>query len=136
MHIPRGANLSHAECIDSLRNAWRFFHKLKSDIRFETFNCGSWLLDANLQHVMPPSSGIVAFQKLYRLYPLPGSAWSFIDRVFGADPTEVSDVRAFALTADRSTSLMRGIADYWLAGGRLSSSGGIIHQYDVMKLNG
>ena len=135
MHIPRGAGLTRPDCIGSLREAWRFFHKLFPDKHFETFYCGSWLLDNRMQHILPPGSGIVEFQKLYRLYPLPGSEWPFLDRVFGADPTTITDLKQFAQTADRNTSLRRGVADYWLAGGRLSPAGGIIHHYDLFKMN-
>jgi len=135
MHIPRGAGLTRAGCIDSLREAWRFFHKLYPDTHFEAFFCGSWLLDNRMQHILPSGSGIVEFQKLFRLYPLPGSEWPFLDRVFGVDPTTVTDIKLFAQHADRDTSLRRGIADYWLAGGRLSPAGGVIHQYDLFKMD-
>ena len=133
MHIPRGRPLYRNECIESLREAWRFYRAYFPDKAFEAFYCGSWLLDANIKHILPPASGIVQFLSLYRLYPLPGTPWSFVDRAFDTDPTTITDIMAFARTADRGTGLRRAVADYILAGGSLSSAGGVIHQYDLMK---
>jgi len=135
MHIPRGERLTRADCVESLREAWRFHKKFFPERAFEAFYCGSWLLDSCVQNFLPPDSGIVTFQKLYRLYPIDGDEWSFFDRGFGAaDPeTELKDVMKFARGADRSTSLRRGVADYILAGGRLHSGAGVIHQYDLIK---
>jgi hypothetical protein len=92
------------------------------------------MLEGNLRQILPPSSGLVQFLSLFRRFPLKASSWSFLNRAFGVDPASVDDLAAFARTADRSTSLRRGIANYWLAGGHLSSAGGIIHQYDLMKM--
>jgi hypothetical protein len=131
MHIPRGAPLKKAECEESLRGAYRFFRRYFPGQPFETFYCGSWLLEANMRHILPPASGIVQFLDLFRLYPLGMNAWSFIDRVFGVEPTTVKDVREFARTADRSTSLRRAVVDYWLSGGQLGSAGGVIHISDL-----
>jgi len=134
IHIPRGQSLTREACVASLRDAWRFFRTFFPDRRAETFDCGSWMLETKLQDILPPSSGLVQFLLLFRRYPLKTSSWSFLHRIFGAEPTSVSDLAAFARTADRGTALRRGVADTWLAGGHLTSAGGIIHQYDLMKL--
>jgi hypothetical protein len=134
MHIPRGKSLTRADCINSLREAWRFHRALYPEQPFETFDCGSWMLETKMRDILPPSSGLAQFISLFRCYPLKGSSWSFLHRVFGVEPTSVDDLAAFARTADRSTSLRRGIADYWLAGGSLTSAGGIIHQYDLLRM--
>ena len=136
MHIPRGEGLTHENCVESLFGARDFFMKLRPEQPFETYYCGSWLLDRNVQDFLPPSSGIVQFQKLYRLYPIPGNEWSFLDRGFGVrDPDEtLKDLIMFARKADRSTALRRGVADYILAGGRLHSGAGIIHLNDVLRM--
>ena len=141
MHIPVGKGLNHDDCVSSLREAWRFFRQVFPNRPFETYYCGSWLLDPELQKILPPSSGIVQFQKLYRLYPISGSAWSFLGRGFGVDTDKLESIIKegvvnFARTADRSTSLRRGMADFWLAGGELHGAAGVIHQYDVIRFGG
>ena len=133
VHIPSGARLNSPECTDSMQKAWQFFHKYFPDRPFETFTCNSWLLETEMQNFLPPSSGIIQFQKLFRLYPTPGTGRSFISRVFGVDPETAGDIKEFARTADSGTGLRRGMAGYWLAGGNLRETGGIIHQYDLIR---
>jgi len=134
IHIPQGKPFTRKDCVDSLRNAWRFYRRFFPDQIFETFTCGSWLLDPCMQNILPPSSGIIQFQKLFHIYPVAGSEWSFLDRGFEVDPESVDDIKVFARKADRSTSLRRGMVGYWLAGSRLHPAAGVIHQYDVIRM--
>jgi len=132
MHIPEGPSLTQSACTESMRAACRFFDHYFSDRPIETFYCGSWLLDAEMQSFLPPLSGIVQFQKLFHIYPEPGSDREFIYRVFDIRRSDVKaaldDVMAFAKSTDRSTALRRGIADHWLAGGRFHPAGGVTHR--------
>ena len=133
VHIPGGARLLRADCLESMQKAWQFFHQYFPDKHFEAFTCESWLMGTAMQNFLPPSSGIVRFQKLFSIYPVAGSGDSFIQRIFCVDPKTVNDVISFARTADRSTGLRRGAADYLLSGGRLCEAAGVIHQYDMQR---
>ncbi|MCL2647690.1 MAG: acyltransferase domain-containing protein [Phycisphaerales bacterium] len=139
VHVPERkgeeGRLTRSVCMDSLRAALHFFDQYFPDRPIETFYCGSWLLDVEMQSFLPPLSGIVQFQKLFHLYPAAGSDREFIYRAFDIHRSEVNtaldNIVAFAQSADRSTSLRRGIADHWLSGGRLHPAAGVIHRHDL-----
>ena len=71
LHIPASGALDIAQCLDSLREMVEFSHKFNSDFNFKAIVCYSWLLDPQLQKMLPPDSNIIKFQSLGHIYPLP-----------------------------------------------------------------
>jgi hypothetical protein len=131
MHIPKGAKISYDDCLDSLYNAYVFFKMRFPERPLRSFHCGSWLLEPQLQKLLPPSSNIVGFQKFFHLFPLDGWEYSFFDRAFGVVPDNIFE---FIKTAPRTTALQRAIIDHLSGGQRLHASAGAIFFNDVLRL--
>ncbi len=117
IHIPSGGPMRHAECGESLARATEFFPRHFPDRPFAAFACASWLLDSELQCLLPESSNIVRFQKEFYLVPSWLSAEHLVKRVMGVALEDLS-------TAPRSTSLQRALLALLESGQRLSPTGG------------
>lgn len=110
VHIPRGANLTAADCRDSFCQAYEFFPSRWPERKIQAAYCHTWFFTPQLQTFLPKESSIVRFQREFYLYPYaggPGFLWRF---VFG----EAYPERA---TAPRDTHLRRAALD-WLAAGQ------------------
>lgn len=111
IHIPEGGALTHELCADSMLRAMEFFKRYEPDYHWKAFFCESWLLDPQLQKILPQTSNILAFQRAAYLIPYPGRA----DTVF----------RVFGIKADRNgvetvpihTSLQRTLVQFVREGG-------------------
>ena len=68
IHIPAVGPLSPAECHKSVETARLFFANYFPEHQYRHFVCHSWLLDASLQEILPESSNILNFQKMFHLY--------------------------------------------------------------------
>lgn len=109
MHIARGASFSPAECQDSLRQAFAFFARHAPERPFKAGYCHTWFFSPQLQHILPPESNIVRFQREFYLYPFAGKLAFLWAYVFGQKyPTPDG--------APRDTRLRRAVLD-WLEGG-------------------
>ena len=75
IHIPAGPPpMDFEACGDSLRQALAFFPRVFPEKPFVGFACGSWLLDPQIQDLMPPTSNLVRFQREQYLFPWPGGS--------------------------------------------------------------
>jgi len=103
IHIPAGPPMDYAACAVSIRRAIEFFPRHFPDRPFVAFVCSSWILDAQFEALLPPTSNLVRFQKEVYLYPVRSSGDSTLETVFGsvcrdpaALPRETTMQRAFA----------------------------------------
>ena len=112
VHIPEDGRMLHEDCIDSYRAAVRFFAQSFPDKQFGGFTCNSWLLDPELQRILPAESNIVRFQREFYLIPIPTDDAQTLSRVFGSIPEDLSK-------APRETSLQRAILDHIAAGNQM-----------------
>lgn len=119
IHIAEGSRMAHEECKESLHRALVFYREFFPQQSFRSFVCTSWLLDSQLQTILPASSNIVKFQKLFHLFPVLSDEGETYQRVFGTR-TIVPE------TANRDTALRRAILDYASAGHRLYAAGGLL----------
>ena len=121
VHIQEGESLTPELCQDSYDQALAFFQEYFPDKSFHAFTCESWLLGVPLQHILPHSSNILAFQRSFQLYQaiLTPAGDDFYQYVFYVKPDDLT-------TAPRNTSLRRAILDYLLAGNRMREGGGFI----------
>ena len=117
IHIPALGPLAHDLCGESLRAALGFFARHFPEWRFDGFCCHSWLLDAELEQFLPPSSNMMRFQREFYLFPVAMEADSLLDNIFDEVPEDMK-------RAPRRTSLQRAVSDHLLAGGSLRPSGG------------
>ena len=112
LHIPAGSPMDFDACGDSLRAALEFFPRSFPDLAFRAFACSSWLLDAQLDGLLPATSNIARFQREVYLLPGRGDGRSTLERVFGGVPADLRQ-------APRDTALRRAILDHLLAGRHL-----------------
>jgi hypothetical protein len=119
VHIPAGAKMDCNECIESYRMAIEFFPKYFPDKSFAGFVCSSWLLDPNLQEILPAESNIVRFLREYYIMPLRADDGQTFERVFGSKPEDLSK-------APCDTTLRRAILDHMLSGHQMHGAFGFI----------
>lgn len=83
LHIPAGEPLTPEGVEDSLRRMKRYYCSENSGFYPKAVICTSWLLDPQLQEILPESSNLVKFQR--RGYMLPSTHLSSdtVRRVFG-----------------------------------------------------
>lgn len=117
LHIPAGSPMDFDQCGQAFAAAMRFFPRHFPEFRFRAFACSSWLLDTQLDGLLPPGNNIPRFQREMYLLPSGGSGRSTLERVFGRVPEDFSD----PAQAPRDTTLRRALLDHLLAGGHLRS---------------
>ncbi len=106
MHMPGGKPLTHADCGESFRRAIEFFPKHFPERPFLGFCCESWLLDSQLEGLLPPTSNMVRFQRDVYLLPIAMDNHELFRTVFHTRtlPEDLSK-------APRDTSLQRAIVE-------------------------
>jgi len=126
IHIPAGEPLDHAACGRSFCAARGFFARHFPERPFAAYCCGSWLLDAQLEGMLPPTSNIVRFQREFYLIPIRLWTPTMLERVFGRVPEDLSQ-------APRDTALRRAILDVLESGRQLrpAAGGGFILPDDL-----
>jgi hypothetical protein len=115
VHIPAGEPLRAEACGESFSEARQVF----ATREWRGFTCKSWLLATRLTEVLPATSNILAFQRLFQPLPCAMDDRQTIERVFGTWPLD-------PLQAPRSTALQRAILDFYGRGGRLPGGAGFI----------
>lgn len=83
IHIPASGPLKKELCIDSFRRMREYLAKYRPDIDYKAVRCSSWLLDPQLQEILPPTSNILAFQTLGHIRASKSYETETIGRVFG-----------------------------------------------------
>jgi hypothetical protein len=116
LHIPAGAPLDMEACLRSLKEAFRFFTTCFPQQPFTAFACDSWLLDAQLEALLAPSSNLVRFQRQMYLIPVVSDRTHTLNWVFGGVPRDLAQ-------APRDTALRRALLDHMLRGGELRGGG-------------
>lgn len=122
VHIPATGPMDPVSCRESFARAQSFFQGYFPEFAAVAYTCDSWLLDPQLEEILPPESNIVRFLKLWTLHPLPGAnANQTYERVFGATtwPPAAETVR---------TTLQKSIVKFIQNGGRLRIGGGVMWQ--------
>ncbi|MFD0960449.1 acyltransferase domain-containing protein [Paenibacillus chungangensis] len=119
VHIAEGSKLDHELCRASMEEAISFYSTYFPEQPFHVFVCTSWLLDAQLQAILPAQSNIVKFQRDFHLLPVKSDERETYERVFGSGTLDI--------TKDQGdTSLRRAIIAHVESGRRLHGGGGFI----------
>ncbi len=124
VHIPRGTPLDLEACHRSLEEALQFFPAHFPERPVLAFACDSWLLDAQLEELLPSSSNVVRFLRQLYLVPLVGDGMAALDWVFDGVPADLT-------LAPRDTTLRRALVDHVLGGGHLRVGGGFLLPQDL-----
>ena len=117
IHIPAGEPMTPEACSESFEQARLFFSKYFPDYNFKAFVCFSWLLDSQFEHILKPTSNILKFQHLGRIWPMNGESEA-IYRIFGQQAQKNG-----IDTVPHVSSMQRAIAEFVHAGGVLRNGG-------------
>lgn len=120
IHIPAGEPMTPEACCESFEQARRFFSQYFPHYDFKAFVCFSWLLDSQFEHILKPTSNILKFQHLGRIWPLAGKS-DAIYRIFGHQ-AQLDGIDA----VPHVTSMQRAIAKFIYAGGVLRKGGFVL----------
>ena len=124
IHIPAGSPMDFAACGDSFRQALDFFPRYFPKKTFTAFACGSWLLDPQIQELMPATSNLARFQNELYLYPLPGGSGEMPWQVRRRKDDRTGKVPPM-------TTMQRAYYGHVEKGGRFYSGGGFLMTEDV-----
>lgn len=113
VHIPAGGPLLPEAC----RAAFSAAEAFPWGCDWRGFTCVSWLLGPRLPEVLPASSNVLAFQRLFTPLPCAMDDRQTCDRVFGSWPPDPA-------TAPRATAMQRTILAWYAAGGRIDGGAG------------
>ena len=128
LHIPEDGAMSMDLCSVSLKKMAGFFAEYRPEYHWQGFICQSWLLDSQLQTMLPENSNILAFARDYTVLATridPGSsAVSFIFHVPGV-PADLESL-------PEDTSLQKALKLHLKAGKTINTAFGIM-EYKAMK---
>ena len=125
VHIPCGTSLTPDACLASLREARIFFDRHFPDIRFHAICCRTWLLDRALERVLPETSNILAFGRLFHPLAVANANGSqHIERIFGRGV----DYHSFT----PKTSLQASAQTFLANGGRFRLAAGFVLWEDLL----
>jgi hypothetical protein len=124
VHIPRGTPLDFAQCGASFHAACAFFPRHFPEESFTAFVCQSWLLDGQLEELLPSSANLVRFQQEMYLVPIPSDGTEALSWVFGDVPNDLQN-------APRRTRLERAIVGHLQAGNHLRAGGCFLFPQDL-----
>ena len=125
IHIAATGPMDHAACGESMRAAGPFFAKHFPDRPFKAFTCASWLLDPQLESVLPADSNIVRFLSEFYLHPLPyANPDQTYERVFDNYKIEIA-------AAPQKSSLQKAIVNHVKSGGHWRGGGALYFPEDL-----
>lgn len=116
VHIPEGEPLTEAACKASILKAKELFPE------YQALVCNTWLLSPGLKNILPETSNIIKFQKLFQMYATQEESSEAIKNIFGKNVGELE-------TLPEDTSLQKNAKAYLLQGKSLGNGKGIIHNY-------
>jgi hypothetical protein len=121
VHIPAAGPFTPEACDDAFARAREFFPRHLPDQPFAVATCESWLLDEQLDEVLPPDSNILRFRRRFTIaegWELPGD--DDIRRfVFGNPDADIE-------TVTPTTRLGRFVVERLRSGGHFKVRGGWI----------
>jgi hypothetical protein len=126
IHIAAGSPMEFDGCGDSLRRALAFFPRHFPDRPFAGFACGSWILDAQFEQLLPATSNLVRFQQEVYLFPGRSGSGTTLRTVFGHGLT-LADLPRFP----RETTMQRAFARHLEAGGHFRGGGCFLLKDDL-----
>ena len=111
IHIPNGAKFDHETVGQTIERTKEIIKTCFPEFDYKVFFCGSWLLDPNLDTILPEGSNIVRFCKRFKPLAIRDSGDCVFGFVFNMPSSNV-DVS----TLPENTSLQRALKKYYLDG--------------------
>lgn len=116
VHIPAGEPLEPAAALDAFAQAKAFFPRYLG-AHYRLLHCHTWLLAPELNDLLPASSRILQFQRLFHVYAH-NDARQAEERVFG-------DVLDDPSLYPEHTSLQKALKAHLLSGGKVGAGAGV-----------
>lgn len=119
LHIPTDVRLWTPLLQESVERAGEVLNRAFPEYRDAPMFCRSWLLSPDLKELLPPDSNILAFQRSFRITPLPTPSTGVILWVFknpGLSPADYPE----------DTTLQRNMKAYLLAGETFTDAKGFL----------
>jgi hypothetical protein len=115
-HIPGGGGMTPERCRDTMERALEFFPKHFPDQPFVGFACMSWILNPELETILPENPNMVLWQRELYLFPIPTGRTSGLLFLFGTDELDFASL-------PRDTTMRRRVLEHLEGGGRLICGG-------------
>lgn len=124
MHIPAGGGMTPEACKESFLGAVKFFDTHFPSFRYAALVCRSWILNPDLQQILPSDANLVKLQRAVRLYPALSTPTDSLRFLFGEDklPERLHE---------GATSLHRAVYDFLKAGNRWRTAGMVLLKDEV-----
>ncbi|MBR2363684.1 MAG: DUF5596 domain-containing protein [Lentisphaeria bacterium] len=116
IHIPASGPLKKELCIESFRRMREYLAKYRPDIGYKAVRCSSWLLDPQLQQILPTHSNILAFQTLGHIRASGTFETETVGRVFG-EKAKAEGINA----VPHKTDMQKRLAAFAAEGGRFDN---------------
>lgn len=122
IHIPREGSFDRQAILDSYTRAREVFAACYPDYPYKAFYCASWLLSADLQKLLKPTSNILGFQKDFTRFPFRSSGRGIFSFVYSTQVSGEPDWDALP----QNTSLQRAIKEHCVNGGYIHEDAGFL----------
>ena len=120
IHIPPDGGFDRDAIRKSYERARRVMAECYPELEYKAFFCSSWLMSADLQQILKPSSNILGFQECFTRLPFPSSGrlvFMFVFPKLSVIPQDYS-------LLPEETSLQRAIKKLYQSGGYLHEGAG------------
>ncbi len=107
MHISDNEKL--AGCAESIKEARTFFRKFYPAYGDCVYMTNTWLLEPRLAEILPETSNIMQFQKLFHIYDRYDCRSEVLKRIFGVEKENLDEYAP-------ATSLARAVIEYLKSG--------------------
>lgn len=115
IHIPGGGKMDVQACGDSLKEALEFYKTYFPEKQVKAFVCGSWILNHDLELIMPESN-LAKFMRQVYLFPMASTGRDGLFFIFGRDYGDISEY-------PRDNSVRRAMMSIFDEGKRLRTGG-------------
>ena len=109
IHIPSDANLKPQRIQESFLEYRKFLHTYYPQWENVSWYCESWMLSPALNQLLPETSNILNFQKLFQIETVDYDSMAVLDWVYPGEKGELTEL-------SESTSLQRNMKKFLLDG--------------------
>lgn len=123
VHIPAKDSLAPEICEQSYTEADGLIKTWYPEFKFKAYVCHSWMMDPQLEDLLPAQSNLVAFQKKYTRFPSVSSGRGVFSFVFLKPCARLEDL-------PENTTLERQLKKHYLEGRYIYEPGGFFFMPD------
>ncbi|MDP4134207.1 MAG: acyltransferase domain-containing protein [Bacillota bacterium] len=122
IHIPGEGKLNKEESEKSIEEARTLYKEKFPEFDIKGFYTYTWLLGGELNNILKPESNIIAFQDMFKRFPMPSKGLDVFEFVFNSYKITKEEIK----NLPENSSLQKGIKNLYLNGGVIYEAGGFI----------